>query len=297
MTTRPGTAALALWSMHRGKRPCNLVTITRRDGFVLRFTDHDRAVTFEGEEFAPVNFAGMSAERREAGLRSGNQDLYGIIDGTVVLVPDLLGSLYRGAEVAHVVTDWSLPWLVIARHRKFIRTVNWTGSTWVATLEGRAQVLSRPAGGDLGGTWSERCPKILGKTTGTHPCNASIAAWTVAGVEVQTVHSARMDVSMVVASWPGAWTDDEYRDGEIEWTSGANVGTVSPIISYAHSTRRIKLLVPTPFAIVAGDEGTVRVGCDGLFTTCTTKFSNGDNFGGNPLEPSAAKLVEPAEES
>lgn len=297
MTTRPGERAGELWRVHRGKRPCNLVTITRRDGVALRFTDHDRALLFEGQTFTPANFAGMSAERREAGLRTGDQELYGIIDGNSVLVPDLLGDRYRGAEVAHVVTDWSMPWAWIARHRKWIRSVNWTGSSFVATLETRAQVLTRPAGGGLGGVWTERCPKILGSTTGTHPCGADISAWTVAGVTVQTVHSARMDCAMTVASWPGAWTDEEYRDGEIEWTTGDNAGHISAIVSYTHSTRRIKLLRPTPFAITVGDQGTVRVGCDGLFGTCTSKFSNGDNFGGNNLEPSAAKLVEPAEDA
>lgn len=295
MTTRPGNAALELWSKHRSKRPCNLVTITRTDGYVLRFTDHDRTLTFEGQEFVPAQFAGLSAERREAGLRSGNQELRGIIDGVSVLVPDLLGHRYRGAEVLHVVTDWSMPWLAIARHWKKIRTVNWTGSSFVATLEGRAQTLTRAAGGALGGIWTTKCQKVLGSTTGSHPCNASIAAWTVAGVTVQAVQRALFECSMTVASWPGSWADDEYRDGEIEWTTGDNAGVVSPIVGYAHSTRRITLLRPTPFAIEVGDQGTVRVGCDGLFSTCTSKFSNGDNHGGNHLEPSAARIVEPAQ--
>lgn len=292
MTTRPGDAALSLWSGHRTKHACNLVAITRTDGEILRFTDHDRALTFMGTEFTPVIFAGMSAERRESALRSGNQEVYGIIDGSMVVVPDLLGNRYRGAEVAHVVTDWRMPWLWVARHRKWIRSVNWTGSTFVATLEGRSQVLSRPAGGRFGGRWLAKCPYVLGGEF----CRASIAAWTIPTAVVQTVTSRRV-VSFTVASWAGSWDDGEYRDGEVEWLTGANAGTVSPILDYVHATRTCTLLTPTPFAIVAGDTATARVGCDGLSTTCEAKFSNLVNHGGDPLAPSASDVVTPAEDN
>lgn len=376
MTTRPGQAAIDRWSACT-IRACNLVAITRRDGFVIRFTDHDRTVTFEGNTYAPALFAGMSAERREGALRTGNQELYGIIDGNSVLIPDLMGSLYRGAEVAHVVTDWDEPWLAIARHRKWIRTVNWSGSSFTATLEGRSQVLHRPAGGRFGGRWTERCPYILG---GTH-CTKDISASNVAGAAVDAVVS-RMEVEFDDTQWLDAHkqTDDYFRDGEIEWiwaapvdagisatpntttlftdpaqswtvdehvgrylrllTSGQsyalewalitantattisyeagvgdypitahatsaydicpvsrNAGTISPIVRYQANARSITLLKPTPFPILVGDSGLVRVGCDGLYGTCVDKFANGVNFGGSPLEPTAARLVQPARDS
>lgn len=373
MTTRPGQAAIDRWAT-RTHRACNLVAITRRDGFVLRFTDHDRTVTFEGSTYTPALFAGMSAERREGALRTGNQELYGIIDGNSVLIPDLMGSLYRGAEVAHVVTDWAQPWLVIARHRKWIRTVNWSGSAFTATLEGRSQVLHRPAGGRFGGRWTERCPYILG---GTY-CTKDISAWELFGAAVDVVTS-RMEVEFDSTQWNAATmeTDDFYRDGEVEWLWAApvdsgstatptttttltdpgaswttdehigryvrilapggddyafewaevtantatvltfdagqiavhatadydicpesrNAGHISPIVRYFANTRGVTILRPTPYPILVGDSGVVRVGCDGLYGTCVDKFSNGINFGGSPLEPTAARLVQPARDS
>lgn len=369
MTTRPGNAPVEHWQQ-RTLRPCNLVAITRQDGFVLRFTDHDGTVTFEGETYAPAQFAGMSAERREGALRTGNQELYGIIDGETVIVPDLLGDRYRGAEVRHVVSDWAYPWLAIARHRKWIRRVNWTGSSFVATLEGRSQVLHRPAGGRFGGVWSLRCPYKLG---GEH-CKKDISAWDVSGAPVDVVTS-RMEIEFDSAAWINSekQTDGFYAAGEIEWlwaepiedgspavsttttlTDAAkswtvdehvgryvrianpggvdyatewaliesntatvlnystgtivahpgayydicpkarNHGTISPIVSYRASTRGVTLLRPTPFPVLVGDSGVVRVGCDGLFTTCVDKFDNGVNHGGSALEPTAARIVEPA---
>jgi uncharacterized phage protein (TIGR02218 family) len=342
---------------------------------VLRFTDHDRTVTFEGYTYAPAQFAGMSAERREGALRTGNQELYGIIDGDSVLVPDLMGSKYRGAEVRHVVTDWNMPSRWIARHRKWIRNVNWNGSTFIATLEGRTQVLHRPAGGRFGGVWQERCPYILG---GVH-CTKDVSSLELTGASVATVTS-RMELEFDTVEWPSAHqaSDDFYANGEVEWVWAApvqaiavtaspntttlftdatqswatnehvgrylrllaagqfyalewavitantattisyevgtgpyaitahptsaydicppsrNAGHVSPILNYRAGTRGVTLLRPTPFPVLVGDSGIIRVGCDGLYGTCVDKFANGVNFGGSPLEPTAARIVEPA---
>ena len=370
MSTRPGEWAEATWRTNRSKRPCNLVQVTLTNGTVLRMTDHDRTITFEGHDYRPVVFAGMSADRRESGLSSGNQEVYGIIDGNYVVLPDLLGDRYRGAEVAHVVTDWSMPWLAIARHRRWIRSVGWTGSTFVATLEGRSQVLTRASGGRFGGTFSTTCPYKLG---GPY-CKAS-PILTIVGVRVLTVTTQRMVVTTAPGTYPASYLDDRFRDGEIVWrwsipvverqatsavtttlltdstrawtvnehvgrecriltgTGGSvidsatitantattmtlatlatthlsgvfydicglcqNLDVVSPIVGYRDSDRRVSLLLPTPFDIAVGDSGTIREGCNGLFTTCKGQFGNQLNFGGDNEAPSAGKVVEPVRE-
>lgn len=291
MTTRPGNAALQQLRRTRGKRLANLVTITPRLGDVLRFTDHDRALTFEGQTFRPLVLSAMSARRVEAGLKVGNQEAYGIIDGGYVTVPHILGNRYRGAEVRHVVTDWSRPWLVFGRHRKWIRSVTWTGSQWSATLESRAQIAQRDHGGRFGGVYSPTCPYVLGGTD----CRADISADVKPGVEVLTVNDDRMEAEFDPATWSGSYADQYYRDGEIEWTSGDNEGHISPIVSYVHTDRVVKFLLPTPFPIQVGDQGTARPGCDGLFSTCKTKWSNALNFGGDPYAPSSQEIIEPPE--
>ena len=178
-------------------------------------TDHDRPITFEGATYLPIVFAGMSADRRETAMKSGNQEAYGIIDGTHVVLPDLLGDRYRGAEVAHIVTDWALPLMVIARHRKWIRAVAFTGSTFVATLEGRTQVLSRPAGGRFGGVFTQTCPYKLGGSF----CGVDMSASgrTQPGIRVDTITTQRMVVVTRPSTWTGSFDDDFFRDGEIAW--------------------------------------------------------------------------------
>lgn len=241
MTTRPGNAALQHLRKTRGQRICNLIEIRKRNGEFLRFTDHDRTLTFEGHQYRPVSFAAMSARRVEAGLKTGDQDAYGIIDGAYVVVPDLLGNRYRGAEVRHIQADWSKPWLVFGRHRKWIRAVNWAGSNWIATLHARTQELQRDAGGRFGGVFAPTCPYQLGD----EHCRADISADVKAGVVVESVEQARTRATFSAATWPGTYVDDYYREGEIEWTVGNNVGHVSPIVSYVHGTRSCQFLLPT----------------------------------------------------
>jgi len=368
------------WRRSRTKRPCNLVKITMVTGEVVYMTDLDRQITFDGATYRPVVFAGMSAERREAAMRSGNQEVYGIIDGNYVVLPDLLGDRYRGAEVEHVITDFAFPALAIARHRKWIRSVSFTGSNFVATLEGRTQVLTRPAGGRFGGTFTVQCPYKLGGAF----CKVDMGASgrTQAGVTVSDVINSRMIVGTDADTYTASFDDDFFRDGDIQWMwaapddtgtttssgsttqlvdstkswttdehvgkevrflSGAggyvetvgtridysrivandattltfeemggsyasgtsydicgpcdNRGTTSPVVRYVDGSRRVELLFPTPFDIVLGDSGVLRSGCNGLFTTCKTKFANQLNFGGDHEAPTAGKVVEPAVET
>ena len=289
MTTRPEAGALQMQRKHRGRTICTLLEIIRNDGVVLRFTDHDRPLTQGSATFSPLNLAGLSAERREAGLRSGNQEVTGIIDGGTITIPDLLGDRYRGARVRQQLVDWRMPWLVVYAERKTVRQIKWDGTRWVATVETAAAKLQRPAPGTYGGLYNTTCYASLGDDR----CKKDISADVVTGAVVQSVTDSRMVFSITAASWPATYADDYYRDGEIQWTSGANAGAVSPIVQHLHGDpRQLTLLLPTPFDIEPGDEGTLRPGCDGLRTTCISKFDNLDNFRASPFEPGAQSLAE-----
>lgn len=212
MTTRPGNAATQLLRKMRTKRLRNLVHIIRQDGVSSYFTDSDRIEYFEGNLYLPATFAGFSAERREAALRPGDQNLYGLIDGTHVVLQDLLGDRYRGAEVRRVVIDRQFPWLPAARHRRFVRTVHRTSSSFVAILESRTQVMTRPAGGRFKGIFAPSCTYTLGD-----PATCKAVFDSIAGVRIQTINDQKWDVSMLATTWPGSFVDDFYRLGEITW--------------------------------------------------------------------------------
>jgi uncharacterized phage protein (TIGR02218 family) len=239
MTTRPGIATVDVLRKTRSKHLCHVIKITRRDGFVLRVTDHDRTITFDNEKYRPIIVGELSAERREAALRSGDQEARGIVDGAIVTIPDLLGNLYRGAEVKDVILDWSNPRHIPVRHRKWIRAVNWTGSQWVGVMEARTQVLQRPAGGRFGGVFTQGCLYKLGDPL---TCKRDISigvvgpqglAFSGAGVKVQTIVDTLMKVEFYTATLAGSIPDDFFREGEFEWkwalavVTGTNTATTT----------------------------------------------------------------------
>jgi uncharacterized phage protein (TIGR02218 family) len=371
VTARPGNTAVELLRFTRTKTLCQLLELRRKDGTTVYVTDHDRRLTVGDATYRPILLGEMSAERREAALRSGDQDATGVVDGTYFTVQDLDAGRWTGTEVRQRVVDWSQPWVTVAAHRKWIRRIKRTGSMWTATLEGRTQQLQRPSAGRFGGTFSPKCPYTLGDPL---TCKADISEWTQVnsivtststsatamtlvdtgetwttdqlagyfvqiyggpgsgqlrrivsntahvltidrpwdtipsggdyrvglGPSVDTIYSDRSDFLMDLSQFSvGSLVavDDAYKDGAVQWTTGANAGTTSAIARYVGATRRIKLLLPTPFPIEVGDRGIVKVGCDGLRGTCKDKFDNVLNHGGDPYAPSAQQLIDPPEEA
>lgn len=347
MTIRSGYQAQQNQKWRRAQTLCTLFRVTRTDGVILRFTDHDRTVTLDGYEYFPAALASITAERRESDLRASNQEARGIVDGTTILIPDLLGNKYRGAKVEQFLVDWRRPWVWHYKATKRIRMMSYDGSGWVATLEGLTSQLQQPVGGRFGGTHSQQCTYTLADP---NTCRADIAddliydpttlvtvsagttailiavagtpwttdqwagyyfhlrsgaqrgkerrvvsntssvlrlddaldaapaagltGWLGRGPAVDTIVSQRMEFTLSAASFPTAssYVDNFFRDGEIEWMTGNNVGTISPIVEYETGTRTLRLLLPTPFDIQSGDRGILRPGCDGLIGTCFTKF-------------------------
>ena len=173
MTTRPGNLGLDSLRYTRGKHLCHLLLITRKDKETLAVTDHDRAITFEGQTYRPIIFGALSADRREGALRSGDQDAQGIIDEIYITASDLDAQNYLGAEVRQVIVDWTKPYIVLARHRRWIRKMTRTGQSFTATLEGRAQQLQRPQAGRFGGFFTTKCQYRLGGPF----CKKDVSEW------------------------------------------------------------------------------------------------------------------------
>jgi hypothetical protein len=72
-------------------------------------------------------------------------------------------------------------------------------------------------------------------------------------------------------------------------------GTVSEIETSDGSTGDVRLFLDTPFEIAVGMRGTIRPGCDGLFTTCDSKWSNHLNHPGGHLQPAPGDVLEAAQ--
>ena len=63
--------------------------VTRRDGGVLGFTDHDRALTFDGTTFLPETGAVGSALSSSADLAADNAEIEGALSASALSGEDL----------------------------------------------------------------------------------------------------------------------------------------------------------------------------------------------------------------
>ncbi len=71
--------------------------------------------------------------------------------------------------------------------------------------------------------------------------------------------------------------------GTLTFTSGGNNGEKRTVKS--HPGGLVTLLSPLPAVVAIGDTFNVVPGCDGLQTTCITKFNNRSHFKGQPFVP------------
>ena len=101
----------------------------------------------------------------------------------------------------------------------------------------------------------------------------------------------RRIIRATTGSLSGTYADNWFAWGSITGTSGANNGITRDVKSYAQATRDIKCQTPFPFAIAAGDTFTLIAGCNGLKSTCVSKFSNVVNFGGFEFIPGSDEVL------
>lgn len=113
-------------------------------------------------------------------------------------------------------------------------------------------------------------------------CTLTKASFAVTG----TAHSGSTPSSIVTGL---ANPDGYFALGTITFTSGANAGITRSVATYLSGA--IVPIGPFPFAIAVGDGFTAYPGCDKLFSTCSTKFSNTAHFRGYDRIPSPENAV------
>jgi hypothetical protein len=88
---------------------CRCWRVTRRDGQVFGFTDHDRDLDFDGITWrAGSGFGSVDAER-ECGFAADRGAVAGALDSASITAADIEAGLWAGARVESFQVDWSDP--------------------------------------------------------------------------------------------------------------------------------------------------------------------------------------------
>jgi uncharacterized phage protein (TIGR02218 family) len=271
MTTRPGNLGTDSLRYLRGKHLCHLLLITRKDKETLAVTDHDRAITFEGELYRPIIFGALSADRREGALRSGDQDAQGVIDEIYITASDLDAQNYLGAEVRQVIVDWTKPYIVLARHRRWIRKMTRAGQAFTATLEGRAQQLQRPQAGRFGGFFTTKCQYRLGGPF----CKKDVSEWLQINAAETSTTAGQATATAIdsLADSTKSWTVDQWASTSSQHyylttapgTSSIGSGQFRKILSNTAT----QVFVDTPFDLQPNSAIGYRIGRGFAVSTVT----------------------------
>jgi len=255
---------------------CRCWALTRRDGVVMGFTDHDRLLTFEGVAFRPDTGLSALAVQQTTGLSVDNTEALGALNDAAIREADIEAGRYDGAELR----AWLVNWQDVAARRLIFRgtmgELRRAGGAFEAELRGLTDALNVP----LGRVYQKACSAILGD----RDCSFDLdTPGYVAEPPAEKVEENRVFRFAEM----GGFAEDWFRHGVIRVLSGAAAGLIG-LIKRDRSEgagRVIELWHPLGAAVTPGDALRIEAGCDKRMTTCQFKFDNLLNYQGFPDIP------------
>ena len=147
---RAGPNALAAAIESGAASLCHVWILTRRDGVVLGFTDHDQDLVVEGVTCRAATGWTAGASDTAAGFAPGLATAVGGFDDAGLSELDLAAGLYDGARVECRRIDWSAPSLFVRLWRATVAAAKVQGGAFTLELEGPLAALDRVAGRTFG---------------------------------------------------------------------------------------------------------------------------------------------------
>jgi uncharacterized phage protein (TIGR02218 family) len=255
---------------------CYCWRLTRRDGTVMGFTDHDLPLTVDGTQFEPEAGFTASEARTALGLGIDSAEVDGALASDRVSEADIADGLYDGASVETLTVNWNAVNEFAVLTRATIAGITRRDGQFVAELEGPGRALDFVRGRTI----QRHCVAELGDAR----CMVNLAAGQFSG-SGEVVSLSGFD-TVVVAGLEG-FAQGWFANGVLAWTSGARTGQTERVIDFRHEAAGTVIVIWPVVASQpqAGDQFSVVAGCDKSFATCKAKFSNSLNFRGFPHLP------------
>jgi uncharacterized phage protein (TIGR02218 family) len=247
-------------------------TITRNDGMVFGFTDHDKTLVISGIPHDPQSGLNATAVEAELGMSISTMDVEGALRSDKISEKDLRSGKFAGASVVTTLINWSDPTQFIVLRKAKIGKIDISNGSFKAELQSLTESLDKP----IGRLVRRHCDAYLGDAR----CKKNINSiqYQVTG----SVNTLINDTDFIVSGLT-AFPDQWFEEGKLEWMSGSNLGELSQIS--AHQAARLSLWLPLNNPVSVGDQFRITAGCDKSFAVCKSKFSNQLNFQGFPHLP------------
>lgn len=191
--------------------------LTRQDGVVMYFTDHDQDIVFGGNTYAAATGFTRSALEETSDLAVDNMELMGILDSAYITEEDVRGGLYDYAAVSSFLVNHEDPdtYSSIKLRTGYVgeATATKDAQTFTADFRGLLQNYSQ----NIGEIYQEECRADLGDSRcgiDTHPVE----------IERSTVYAVGDYVSVVTDGVP---TDERQYEGRRYRCTGGGTTDVS----------------------------------------------------------------------
>ena len=256
--------------------------ITRADGVVLGFTDHDRHLTFDETTFEPESGLVASEVRSGSDLSVDAQDAEGVLTSDRISETDISDGRWDNAAVEVWRVNWADTGQRVLMRRGAIGQIRRGKLAFVAEVRSMAHVLGQTLGRSFQGT----CDAALGDAR----CGIDLEATAFRGTGLVTdMLRDRAFLASGIFSFADGW----FSGGTVAWTSGANDRRLAEVLIHAVSGGivTITLLEAPVRAITPSDTFVIRAGCDKRVETCRDKFANTVNFRGFPHIPGQDAII------
>lgn len=261
---------------------CHCWRLTRSDGRVLGFTDHDRPVVLNGLSYEAASGLSASEAVAAADLSVGGGEVTGALASAAIAESDIVAGLYDGAVVDVFLVNWAAPVQNVQVRSGLIGEIKRRDGSFVAEVRSLSAKLDEEGGR----IYQHRCDADLGDTR----CGIDLTQSQYHGTGFVTAASA---LALFTASGLGGFASGWFARGLLRFTAGANVGFACEVKQHtlANGVVTIELWQPPPNPIAAGDPFSITAGCDKLIETCDQRFANAVNFRGFPHIPGSDFLV------
>lgn len=253
---------------------CRCWKLTRQDGVVMGFTDHDRDIDFNGLIFMASTGLDAAAIQSSTGLSVDNSQAVGALSDFGLDETDIRAGKYDGAEVSAYLVNWRVVDERVLQFRGTIGEIRRSGQVFEAELRGLAETLNQAQGP----AYHKKCSAVLGDAACGFDLDG-VGYW----------------AEIAAPAGAGSFSFDDLSDFDVGWfskgvlrvLSGDAIGLIGVIRrdQYKEGLRVIDLWADLPISVADGDLVRLEAGCDKTVDTCRFKFLNFLNYRGFPNIP------------
>ena len=255
---------------------CRAWSVTRKDGVVYGFTDHDRDLAFDGLRFKASTGMTARALQQTTGLAVDNSEAVGALSDAAIEEADLITGRFDGAEVRSWLVNWADSAQRMEQFRGHFGEVTRSAGAFKAELRGLTDRLNQPQGR----VFQRGCAAVLGDAR----CRVDMA---VSGHRVIVAIAGFDAMGRMIIAGLQSFAPHWFERGRISVMTGAAAGLVGMIKSdrLRGTDRIVDLWHGFAAPVLAGDQVQIEVGCNRTASMCKAKFANFLNFQGFPHIP------------